>query len=201
MLEPQSPRVQGLAIEQERRVGGVSAQLAAREFRAMPVGPIAQHRQADMGQVYANLVRAAGLGHRADRGKSAKPLGHAIEGLRRAAFLFVADRGHLLAVFRMYGNRAIDDVAVHLGRAGHDGKIFLLDRARLELDRQPAMGLVVPGHEDRAAGVAVETMHDARPQRSAAAAKAGAEVELQRTDERSRPVSAGRDARPCPAVC
>ena len=49
----------------------------------------------------------------------------------------------------------------------------------LELDRQPAVGLVVPGHEDRAAGVAVQPMHDARPQRPAAAAEAGAKVELQ----------------------
>ena len=92
----------------------------------------------------------------------------------------------------MHGNRAIDDVAVHFRRADDDGKVLLLDRARLELDRQPVMGLIVPGHENRAAGVAVQSMHDARPQRPAAAAEAGAKVELQRTDKRSRPVSAGR---------
>ncbi len=54
------------------------------------------------------------------------------------------------------------------------------------------MGLVVPGDEDSAAGVAVEAMHDARPQRPAATAEAGAKVELQRADERAGPVTPRR---------
>src|SRR5262249_34858526 len=117
-------------------------------------------------------------GHRPYGGETAEALYDAIKRLRGPAVVRVANGRHLFAMHRMHGDRAVDDVAVQLRRAGDQRKILLLDRARLELHGKLVMGLVVPRDEDRAARVAVEAMHNARPQRAAAAAEAGAEVVL-----------------------
>ena len=54
------------------------------------------------------------------------------------------------------------------------------------------VGLIGAGHEDHAAGVAVEAVDDARPVQPAAGAEGRAEVELQGAGQRARPVASGR---------
>ena len=76
-------------------------------------------------------------------------------------------------MLRMHADRPIDQVAIQPRPAADDGKILLLDRAMLELQGQLVMGPIVAGHEDDAAGVAVEAVDDARTRRPAAALSAG----------------------------
>ncbi len=86
------------------------------------------------------------------------------------------------------------------GRADDDGEILLLDACAARTARPAAGGPVVLGHDDHAAGVAVEPMHDARPRRAAARCSTG-------RNETARPRSAcptnapWPDARPCRAAC
>ena len=92
----------------------------------------------------------------------------------------------------MHADGAIDDVAIEFRPARHDGKIFLLDGAVLELRGQLEVGAIGAGHEDNAAGIAVEAMDDARAGGTAAAAQGGAEVELQGPGQGPRPMSPRR---------
>ena len=133
--------------------------------------------------VLGSTVTAAKPSNRSD---------HLVERLRRATGRVVAADGHLLALLGMNADRAVDDVAVAVRPPDDQGEILLLDRAGLELRRQLRVRQVGAGHQDHAAGVAVEPVDDARPGRSAAAAQAGAEVKLQGAGQRARPVPARR---------
>ena len=61
-----------------------------------------------------------------------------------------------------------------------------------ELLGQFGVGLIVAGHQDHAAGVAVEPVDDARPAQPAGGAQGRPEMELQGAGQRARPVSPGR---------
>ena len=90
-------------------------------------------------------------------------------------------------MLRMQPDRQIDPVAIEIRLAGDDGKILFLHGAVFELRRQSQMSLVVLGHDDHAAGIAVEPMDDSRTGWPAHVAQ-GIEVELQRAGERAVPV-------------
>ncbi len=51
--------VEGLAVEEEVRVGGIVAKFAAGELRASAVVAVAEHGAADRVEMDANLMRAA----------------------------------------------------------------------------------------------------------------------------------------------
>ena len=92
---------------------------------------------------------------------------------------------------RVDPDRLVDPVAVQLGPAGDQGEILLFDRAGLELRGQAGVGQVVPGHEDHAAGVAVEAVDDARPAWGRRPAELAAEMVLHGAGQRAGPVPAG----------
>ena len=61
----------------------------------------------------------------------------------------------------MVADRLVDDVAVAIGDAEHDGQIFFFHFARFELGREGVVGLIVFGDDDHAARFAVEAVDDA----------------------------------------
>ncbi len=192
MQETQPPRVQGLAIQQHELVRGIAADFAPRDPRPAAVLAVAQHRAADVAEMNANLVRAAGLRKDANDGEAGEPLADLVERLRRAARRIVAEDGHLLPLLRMHADGAIDEVPVAVRPARHNGEILLLDRAVLKLEGELVVRPIGAGDEDDAAGVAVEAMDDSRPQRAARDAQRGAEMELQRAGQGAGPMSPRR---------
>ena len=78
-------------------------------------------------------------------------------------FVLVVGDGHLDPVVRVVRDPRFDVVAVAIEHAGGDGDVLLEHLARLELHAQVAVGLLVLGDQDDAAGVAVEPVDDARP--------------------------------------
>src|SRR5260370_34485724 len=93
--------------------------------------------------------------------------------------VLVVEHRHLDAVVRMMADAALDVIAVPIEHPGGNGQVLLEDLAQFELHAQFAVAKLVLGHEDDAAGVAVETVDDARPVIAVQMAEV-AEVELQR---------------------
>ena len=201
MEETEPPRVQGLAIQQHQFVRRIAADLAPRDLRPAAVLAIAQHRAADVAQMDADLVRAAGLRKDADDGETVEPLADFVERLRGAARRVVAADGHLLPLLRMHADGAVDEIAVAVRPAGDDREILLLDRAVLELEGQFVVRPVVAGDEDDAAGVAVEAMDDPRPQLAAACCSTRVRNGIAARRPRCRTNAPGPDGRPFPAAC
>ena len=112
---------------------------------------------------------------------------HAVLGPRRAAL--GQPRRHARAMHRVAGDGPLDAPALVAHAAVHQRQVGLLHLPSGELRGQAPMGRVVLGHQQHAAGVAVQAMHDARPQR-AAHARERAEAMQQGVHQRS-----GMDAR------
>src|SRR5207253_4644170 len=141
----------------------------------------------------ANLVSAAGPRENAAKGVAAEALDHLVVATRLLTLLLViaVNDGHLDAVGGVVADAALDVIAVAVEHALGDGPVLLEHLARLELVTEVAVRLLFLGHQDDAAGVAVQPMHDARPVVAARAAEL-AEVKLQGVDQRAAPVPLGR---------
>jgi hypothetical protein len=87
----------------------------------------------------------------------------------------------------MHADGSVDYVAIALGHALDDGKILLLDRPSFELGGHSQMGLVSFCHDDHAAGVPIQAMHNARTRGPAQRAQV-IEVVGQGARQRARPV-------------
>ena len=133
MAEPQPPGVQCLPLQKHHVIHRIMPDLAPRNPAPPTVLTIAQDRTADVVQVYADLMRAAGFRQQFHGRKARKPLQNLVKRLRRPAFPIVAANGHHLPHLRMDADRAIDDVAIALRAARDQGEILLLDRTRGKL--------------------------------------------------------------------
>src|SRR5467141_2195051 len=126
----------------------------------------------------ANLVGPPRARGNAAEGETAEALDDLVITARLlAVFLLFRDR-HLDAVVRVAGDAALDVVAVAVEHAGRDRLILLEDAPLLELEAEVAVGHLVLGDQDDAAGVAVEAVHDPRAVVAAVFAEL-AEVEAQ----------------------
>src|ERR1700679_1867944 len=102
MLETEQPRVQRLAREIRRRGKGgrLGPGLGTRRDAGAAIGRVADQGMAQMGQVHADLVRAAGLqpalDQRGDRARVTKGLDDAVARARLLAA--AAQNRHALAV-------------------------------------------------------------------------------------------------------
>ena len=103
----------------------------------------------------------------------------------------VATHGHFFPLIGMNADRQINQVAIAIGLARDDCKIFLLDRPLLELIGERKMGLIGLGHDEHSARVAIEAMNDAGTSRAARAAEP-IEMKLQGAGERAGPMPFGR---------
>ena len=203
MDELQSERVEGLALDQWL-VGFriLRAQAGDIRLRDLPpaVGGVADDGVADVGEVDAELVGAAGFGGEFEKGVGGVGSGEGalmlatggeafddrVDGLGRFAH-FGAD-GIFFANLGMDGQRGVDEVAIELEQAVDEGHVGFLDGAAFELAGDSPVGLVGFGDEDEAGGVAVEAVDDAGAPR----VRAGGEgalgllgVEEERIDERA----------------
>ena len=118
----------------------------------MAIQFIAQNRTAEpvgMGTVHPQLVRPSGMRpERQERHKRTVPLcrNHPILGDGALAVLIVH---HLTgAVDGIAEQRQVDDAVLLLRDALHEGKVFLLDGARLELPLQMVLGIGGLCHEE-----------------------------------------------------
>ena len=162
MGEAEGVGVEGLAIDQDMiGFGGMGAEeVGEGDFVAAGVGFVGEDGVADVGEVDADLVGAAGLGLAADESEAAESFEDLVEGDGfLAAFRDGAD-GHFFAVGGVEADAAFDVVGVSLGSAGDEGEVFLVDGALFELEGEVAVGLVVFGDQEEARGVAVQAVDD-----------------------------------------
>jgi hypothetical protein len=87
----------------------------------------------------------------------------------------------------MIADRLVDHVVVAIWHAGHDRQILFFHLPAFELGREQIMNLIVLRDDDYTARVSVESVHDARAGRSAAAAQRTAVV-CQRAGQRPLPM-------------
>ena len=158
---------------------------------AAAVELVAEDGVADVGQVDADLVGAAGAGQGTDQRIADETLDCFENRDRRPGVRVFAANRFLFAVRRVVADRFVDDVPVAIGHAQHDGQIFLFHFARFELGGERVVGLVVFGDDDHAARFAIEPMDDAGPRRAAAAAEC-AEVVGECAGECAFPMALGR---------
>ena len=174
--EAQEPGVQCLA--RERPDGGEGSLLiwrfCAREVARAAVGRVAEQRMAEMRQMHANLVRAAGFEPALEQARK-RPLGitETLENpiVRPRTFSAASQDRHTFAVEGIAPNVALDHAFVQARRAPHDCMIGALDGVMLELSGEAVhRAIVFCGHKEPA-GVLVETMHNSGPGFAAEAAK------------------------------
>ena len=134
------------------------------------VDRIARYRVIYGGQVDPDLVRSAGDQIQFQQRPAGQPLPDPISGDRLAT---ARHHRHTSSVVRIAPDRRLD--AADVGRDGSldQGQVGLLDLPGLELGHETRLGLVVLGHHQQAARVAVQTVDDTRAQDAVDAAVVG----------------------------
>ncbi len=155
---------------------------------------------ADMGQMDADLVGAAGFQPAGEQARHRLAVGAGIA----LQHLPMGDRprgrpSRTAILSRACGWRPSGASTVPLRPVRHapdEGEIAALQRAGAavigELRGQPPVRAVGLGDDHQAGGVLVEPVHDARPLHAADAGQAVAAMGDQRVDQRARPVAGGR---------
>jgi hypothetical protein len=197
VVDCQSTSVKRLTFEQWLRQGLVrfcilpfpvaGDQLQLGDSGAAAVEAVAEHRAADVGKMQTDLVRSPSFWPGADQRIAGESLDDFVLGDSRASVDVFAVDCLLFAIRWMVANRLVDHVAIHTRHAREDGQILLLDVARLKLRGECVVRLIILGHDDDAAGVAVEPMHDTGPRRPATATER-AEVMGECAGQRSFPM-------------
>jgi hypothetical protein len=158
----------------------------AADFGGGAVETVAYHGLADAGEMYADLVCAAGADAYLKQREAIEPPQHVIFAPGGAALGQAGSHAHALA--GIAGYRLFDAAAILLHFAVNQGEISLLHLAIGELFGEALMRGIVLGYQEHAAGVAVEAMNNAGPQFAGVAGES-AEAMQERIDQR-----AGMDA-------
>ena len=147
-------------------VQGLTGKPGQGSARAIPACPdffpvhwIADHRESEMGHVYADLVGSSGFKPCLEQRARSQALADPV--VRDGRFSARA-HGHLLAVDRVPAHRGIDHTARD-DLTVHQHGIPSAHLALLQLLDQRTVTLQLPGDEQQSAGVLVEAVHDARP--------------------------------------
>ncbi len=190
--------MQRLPPERRQRVARAFAQPDRLGLEAGGIGFVAHDRVADMGEVDADLVGAAGFEHAGEQagdwlavepaiGLAQLPMRHC----RPAALA----HGAFLAVERAAVERGVNHALRAAGCAPGEREIAALQFAGElvgELLRQRAVGTIVLGDHHQPGGVLVEAVDDARPLDAADTGKTFAAMRDQRVDQRAGGMSGGR---------
>lgn len=168
VVGPRVGEVKGVGVQAEAgeqgaflvAVAGLIANLELRKIEGFGVAVerIDQQWHLDQGEMDANLVLSAGKRPAADEGYTLETIDDLPFCLGRAALFFADD--HLGRYARMRSDRGDDQAAILLGRAAHDGQIFFLDKAVLELLGKMPLGLGSFGQQQYAAGPGVQPMDE-----------------------------------------
>jgi hypothetical protein len=121
---------------------------------AVAVAEVAEDGVADVVEVGADLMAAAGLGGDAEEGRAVEALGDLPVGRGGLA----ARRVDAHAARAELAEGSIDPAAVRGGDAVDEGEVGLADLVALELAVEKAVGFGALGEEDDAAGAAVEAV-------------------------------------------
>ena len=197
MINGEQIGMQSLPAKGGQRGLGRRRQPGRLGLEAGGVGLIAHDRVTDMGQMHADLMRAAGLQPAFDeaRDRLAVGAGVALQHLPMRHRLAAAlAHGALLTRFGAAVERRVDGAARLIGRTPDEGEIAALQTAFAfvgELLAERTMRCVGLGHDHEAAGVLVEPMHDARAFHAADAGETVAAMRDQRVDQRAGRVSRG----------
>jgi len=146
MAEGELPGVEHLA-------GEISCAFAGVEF-------ISQDRVAEVMEVDADLVGAAAVQRAFDQAHVAARTNYSIFGFRRSSL--AARDAHALPVDGVALDGFVDHASGLSRSASHERQINFAHRARGKLFRKIAVGHVVFGNDESAAGFLVEPMDDAR---------------------------------------
>ena len=180
--------MQRLAAERLQRRLRFRPQIARARLEAGTVGHVAEQRVADVGEVHAHLVRAAGLERQLEQaGASASParlrrigLEHLVVGHGAAAAPRRATTAILVRLALLRASGASIAPRGRSGRAPDERPIAALELAvgavGGELPASALMRGVRLGHHQQAGGVLVEPVHDAGPLDAADAREAVAAV-------------------------
>ena len=161
---------------------------AAQMLLAPAVDRVAHQGMLDVGEVDANLVRAAGPGLRFCECVVVVVAQHAVVSDRLPSAAGQRQRGHPLPLPGVSPDGGFDTPLQGFQMALQQRQIALGDRPRLELRLQVLANRFVLGCDDQAGGVLVQTMHDARPLLVASIRQIGA-VRQQSVDQRAAPVA------------
>lgn len=161
----------------------------AREVGTAAVDAVARDRMPQMFQMDANLVRAPGFGAALEQAEFSVRGDHFPRGFRGTCAGPSGD-GHALPVHRVPRDGAADDSGRCARLPAHHGQVGFLRRPFGKLPRQCGVGGIVLGHQNAAARVLVQTVHDTWPERMASGRKARGMVH-HRVDQRALPM-AGR---------
>ena len=126
---------------------------------AAAVQLVAGDRGADGGEVYADLVGAAGEGLRQDQRAFT---GGGEDLVLRLGAAAGGRHGHAAAIGVAAGDIGVDDGAVALGDAVAEGDVLLVRLAGLEGGAEGGLGGRGLPEKEHTAGVLVEAVHDAR---------------------------------------
>ena len=160
-----------------------------------PVHRVAQHRVAQRGHVYADLMRAPGLQPRprcTKAPRSSSSTRQCVTARRPPSRM-----AHLLAVGGVAADGRVHHAHVFPKMADADGQIGALHRVFPDLLRQRHVGAVVLGHQQEPGGVLVNAVYQPGPLLAADAGKAVQVVE-QGVDQRAVRLPGPPDGRPCP---
>ena len=166
-----------------------SVEQLARMVGPAAIGAVTRDGMAEVFQMHADLVRAAGFRAAFEERKVSLGSQHAPSGLGFARVGAPAD-SHALAMDRVPCDGAVDDTGRGAGASAHDGEIRFARRAVGKLARESGVRGIIFRDEDATAGVLVETVDDAGAQDMTAGGNARAMVE-DRVDQRALPVTRG----------
>jgi hypothetical protein len=149
-------------------------QLGRQPVAGAAVGRVADDGMAEVGEVDADLVGAAGFDADAQEGCQ-RPGGEDFV-VRDGGPAFFRD-GHFLAVDGMAADRELHGAGRLLRRAPDEGEVFLADGVGGKLRDERGVGLLVLGDDEDAGGVLVEAVDDAGAEFATDALEIGAMVE------------------------
>ena len=171
----------------EHLTGGIEAVHGC----AAAVKGVAPDGMAEMGEVDANLVRAAGVQEALDFGTGFALLEHTVIGPGGSAVGWVFFHRHLFSVDGMATDGAVAFTGDAAEDSGAEGAIDFLYLAFGENLRELFVGLVGFRDENHAAGVLVEAMDDAEAFAAPAPGEVRAAMVDERVDQRAGPVARG----------
>lgn len=135
---------------------------ASLRLRGRAIESVSNNGMAEGGEMNANLMRASRVEIRFQKSVTGQAHADAPVGARGTAF--AAASGHADAAMQIAGNRQLDAACVVFQPAVEKGDVGLADLAITKLIGESAMNFVISRDQERAGGLAVETVHNSRTQ-------------------------------------
>ncbi len=133
----------------------------AADHTTRTVDRIADYRVTDRLEVHTDLVSAPGFKAQQEQCMTRKALKHTKMGARLAASY--RSNGHLLAVARIATDRRVDAPLIQRDNSFYQSVIAFDDLMALHLLDQQRLNVGVPGHNQQAGGITIQSMNNPGP--------------------------------------